>query len=98
MKYFYLYHILLKPKLLGLLFQRWRVEKYTHTHAVRICNVLMMFFFKLQPKMFTIPDELLILDLSVSSFKSLLLARKSADMLIYYKSLKGKRKEGNNNH
>lgn len=99
MEYFcLLYHILLKTKLLCLLFLRWRVEKYTLRHAVWVCNVLMMFFFKLQPKMFAVPDELLTLDSSVNSLKSLLPARKSADMLICYKPFKGKGKERKNNH
>lgn len=58
----------------------------------------MMFFFKLQPKKFTVPDELLTLDSSVNCLKSLLLAHESADMLICYKTFKGKGKEGKINH
>jgi len=94
MEYFcLLYHILSKAKFLDLLFLRWRVEKHTHTDAVRICNVLTMFSFKLQPKTLTVPNELLTLDSSVNSLKILLLAQKSTDMLIYYKPFEGKWKE-----
>lgn len=58
----------------------------------------MKFLYQLQPKMFSVPDKLLTWDSFVNSLKSVLLAHKNANILMYYKLFKREEKEWKNNH